>query len=85
MLVQRLALRVCSGSALHELIAVQQRFRDTVGTGRATGARDVLDHDLLAESLRHSLGEKPPENVRWASGTIRHDECHRSGRPILRI
>jgi hypothetical protein len=37
-------------------IAVRRRLRDVNGAGHATGARPVLDDDLLTPTLRQGLG-----------------------------
>ena len=66
-----------------EGVAVGRGLRDLGGAESAAGAADVLHHDLLAEHLRHRLGDEAGHGVGGAARRERHDDGDRAGRVVL--
>src|SRR5262249_52423627 len=64
-------------------IAVRCRTRDRFGSDIATGARPVLDDELLAEAFRQPLAHQTCEDVSRAAGVKADDQAHASGRSAL--
>src|SRR5262249_25568365 len=58
--------------AEHDGVAVWRCAYHAAGRDAAGSARDVLDHDWLAERLAHALGENTGEHGRPASRRDRH-------------
>ncbi len=73
----------------HADVVQQQRVAVGRGAGRlggaegAAGAADVLHDDLLAERLRHRLGDQPGHRVGRPAGGEGHDDRDRPGRIVL--
>ena len=59
--------------AHHDGVAVGLGLRAARDAGRATGAGDVLDHELLAERARHVLADDAGDDVGRPAGGERHD------------
>ena len=68
-----------------ERVAVGRGFRHRADADGAAGAALVLDHELLAQTLRQAVGENARRDVGVAAGRERHDHRHRPGRPLLRL
>src|SRR5205085_3057753 len=57
---------------------------DDLAADVGRGARTVVDQDLLSERGPHGLGDRARDDVRAATGRIRHDPANRLVRPGLR-
>ena len=71
-LVERLIDGV-GGGPDHHRVAIRRRFDHARRTQHAAGSADVFDDDLLAEHLRQSFGDDPPEQIgaaAWNGTTI---------------
>ena len=85
LLVQRLRMRMGRDGAEDRGVTVGRSLRDAVAAHHAAGARDILDHHLLAKLPPHPLGHDPAEHVDRAAGRGRHHHRHRTLRPVLRL
>jgi hypothetical protein len=74
-----------AGIAQHQHVAVGRRRRHRLGGHHAAGARDVLDHERLAESSGQLLREQPGEHVRIAAGRRGRDQAHRPVRIVIAL
>jgi len=63
-----------------EGIAICGRIHDRLGTYIAAAARSVLDHELLAETLRQTLTYKWSHDIMPAASGKGDDEAHRPHR-----
>src|SRR5918996_240460 len=66
------------GSAVLTLTAVS--CTSPASRACTAGARAVLHHDLLADTLREFLRQDAAERVGVAAGRVRHDQLDRPGR-----
>ena len=63
-------------------VAIRCRCRDLTGAERAAGARTILDHESLPEFCSQMLRAEAGHHVGIAAGAERHDDGHRTGRPV---
>ena len=76
---------VRSNVAEAQRVAVRCGARDAGGAGRAAGAADILDHELLSESLRENVRHDAPGDIGGAAGGERHDQGAGTRRIALRL
>jgi len=65
-----------------ERIAVGRGARDDFGADDAFRAGAVIDHDLLAESLREVVRDVARHDVVTAAGRLRHEQADRPRRKL---
>jgi hypothetical protein len=70
--------------AVEENVAVGRRLGDAARAGRAAGAANILDDDLLAEQFAHGGRENPCRYIDRAAGGEGHHHRDGARRPVLR-
>jgi hypothetical protein len=58
-------------------VTVRRRLRHDFGADEGTGARTVVDHNLLTETLAQFLAYQACDGVRRTAGRIGHDQTDR--------